>query len=74
MNLGIRPLGRIDNFRRTLIQDRVVVRFHPNTNDFLSRGHVNSPPTGLENPNFKDTAHKHELQSNHHQAVANRRF
>ena len=43
MNFGIGPLGGIHNLHSTLVQDRVVISFHPDTNDFPSCGHVNSP-------------------------------
>jgi hypothetical protein len=34
------PLGRIDDLRGALIEDRVIVGFHPNANDFVRRsGH-----------------------------------
>jgi len=35
MNNGARPLGRIDNFRRRLIEYGMVVRFHANSDSFL---------------------------------------
>ena len=35
VHFRVGPLGRVDDFRRTLIEDRVVVGFHPDANDFL---------------------------------------
>jgi hypothetical protein len=46
VNNRVRPLGRIDNLRRTLVQHRMVVGFHPNPNYFFRSRHVktlNSP-------------------------------
>jgi hypothetical protein len=35
MHNGARPLGRIDNFRRRLIENGMIVRFHANADSFL---------------------------------------
>ena len=40
VNDRIGPLGRVDDFRRTLVENRVIVRFHPDANDFLRSCHV----------------------------------
>lgn len=38
------PLRRIDNLGRALIQNRVIVRFHPDSNYFTSMTSHGSPP------------------------------
>ena len=43
MHFAMRPLGRIDNFQGTLIQDRVVVRLHPNPNHLFRCCHSADP-------------------------------
>src|SRR5262249_30483248 len=44
MNDGTRALGRIDNFRRRLVEDRMVVGFHTNADPFLLfTGHSQFP-------------------------------
>ena len=53
MNYGASPLGRIYNVGCTLVQDRVIVRLHPNSNYFLRRGHVDSLTDYLDR-SFKD--------------------
>src|SRR5580692_9430938 len=35
MYFTVGPLRSVDDFRRTLIEDRVIVGFHPDANDFL---------------------------------------
>ena len=35
MHFRVGPLGRIDDLRRALIEDRVIVGLHANANDFL---------------------------------------
>ena len=41
---GTRPLGRIHDLHRTLIQDRVIVCFHPDANDFVALSGHGCPP------------------------------
>jgi hypothetical protein len=43
MHFGVRPLSSIHNLHRTLVQNRVIVRFHPNANNFSSSGHDATP-------------------------------
>ena len=44
---SLAPLGGIDNVQGALIQNAVVVRFHPNPNDFVLTCHVQSPKGSL---------------------------
>jgi hypothetical protein len=39
VNFGVGPLGRIDDLGGTLVQDRVIVGFHPNPNYFPRGSH-----------------------------------
>ena len=55
VNDSSRSLGRVDDFRRRLVENGMVVRFHPNSNPFLT------PTRHSKSPQQKAYAHSAHL-------------